>query len=59
MADYDALLTEARRSRFVIVRQLVAALEAEMAENERLRSQYTVDDLFEDIGIDPLGSEGD
>jgi hypothetical protein len=59
MTDYSALLTEARKSRFVLVRELVVALEVEMAENERLRSQYTVEDYFEDVGVNPFGGAGD
>jgi hypothetical protein len=36
--DYSDLLEQARRSRLVLVKDLVAALEAEIAENDRLRT---------------------
>jgi hypothetical protein len=36
--DYSDLLEQARRSRLVLVKDLVAALEAEIAENGRLRN---------------------
>jgi hypothetical protein len=37
MNDYTDLLEAARKSRLVLVKDLVTALEAEIAENDRLR----------------------
>jgi hypothetical protein len=38
MSDHADLLGQARKSRLVLVRNLVRALEAEIAENERQRN---------------------
>jgi hypothetical protein len=38
VSDYADLLEAARKSRLVLVKDLVAALEAEIAENERARA---------------------
>jgi hypothetical protein len=37
-SDYTDLLEQARKSRLVLVKDLVAALEAEIAENKRQRT---------------------